>query len=72
MGATIAVAAIAAATGLLSPPAGADSLVPLGGGAGIIVSGSYCTLGTIGHDKAGELVGFTAGSCGGTGAQGAH
>ena len=40
----------------------------LGGGAGIVVGGSYCTLGTIGHDKIGELVGFTAGHCGGLGA----
>jgi hypothetical protein len=40
----------------------------LGGGAGIIVSGTNCTLTTIGHDGSGALVGFTAGSCGGTGA----
>jgi hypothetical protein len=46
----------------------ADGQVGLGGGAGIVVEGSYCTLGTIGHDKAGELVGFTAGHCGGPGA----
>jgi hypothetical protein len=46
----------------------ADGQVVLGGGAGIVVEGSYCTLGTIGHDKTGELVGFTAGHCGGPGA----
>lgn len=39
--------------------------LPLGGGAGIVVNGTYCTLTTIGHDKAGDLVGFTAASCGG-------
>lgn len=48
---------------VLAPTAAAA--LPLGGGAGIIVDGTYCTLTTIGHDKAGELVGFTAASCGG-------
>lgn len=43
----------------------ASAALPLGGGAGIIVNGTYCTLTTIGHDKTGELVGFTAASCGG-------
>jgi hypothetical protein len=57
------------AAGLLTPTASADGQVPLGGGAGIVVDGTYCTLGTIGHDKTGELVGFTAGHCGGPGAQ---
>ena len=46
----------------------ADDKVVLGGGAGIVVEGSYCTLTTLGHDHAGELVGFTAGHCGGPGA----
>jgi hypothetical protein len=70
-----AVAAIAATlvvlivpTGRLSGIANADDKVVLGGGAGIVVEGSYCTLTTIGHDHAGELVGFTAGHCGGPGA----
>jgi hypothetical protein len=66
--ASIGVAAIVVA-GLLTPTASADGQVPLGGGAGIVVDGTYCTLGTIGHDKTGELVGFTAGHCGGPGAQ---
>lgn len=48
---------------LFAPTASAAN--PLGGGAGIIVDGTYCTLATIGHDKTGELVGFTAASCGG-------
>lgn len=48
--------------------AAADGAVPLGGGAGITVDGTPCTLATIGHDKAGELIGFTAGHCGGPGA----
>ena len=49
---------------VLRAPAAVAAL-PLGGGAGIVVNGTYCTLTTIGHDKAGELVGFTAASCGG-------
>lgn len=62
--------AIVAAVALLpSAVASADDAVPLGGGAGIIVNGNFCTLTTIGHDKAGEVVGFTAASCGGPGAQ---
>lgn len=48
---------------LLAPPASAA--LALGGGAGIVVDGTYCTLATIGHDKTGDLVGFTAASCGG-------
>lgn len=48
-------------TGLLTPTASAGGQVALGGAAGIEVGGTYCTLGTIGHDKAGALVGFTAG-----------
>jgi hypothetical protein len=52
---------------LLAPAAWAA--VPLGGGAGIVVAGSYCTLTTIGHDNTGELVGFTAAHCGGPGAE---
>jgi hypothetical protein len=58
------VAALAAAVALASPIA-ADAKVPLGGGAGITVNGTLCTLATIGHDNSGELVGFTAASCGG-------
>jgi hypothetical protein len=52
----------------LGSVAAADDKVVLGGGAGIIVAGNNCTLTTIGHDKSGELVGFTAGHCGGPGA----
>ena len=63
-----AVVALVASAGLLSPTATADGSVVLGGGAGIVVEGSYCTLATIGHDQAGELIGFTAGHCGGPGA----
>jgi hypothetical protein len=54
---------------LADPPAAAEDKLAFGGGAGIIVDGSYCTLTTIGHDRAGELVGFTAAHCGGPGAQ---
>jgi hypothetical protein len=52
----------------VAPDAAAEATVMLGGGAGIIVNGTNCTLTTIGHDGGGALVGFTAGSCGGTGA----
>jgi hypothetical protein len=45
----------------------ADSPALLGGGAGIIVNGTYCTLTAIGHDNSGALVGFTAATCGGPG-----
>ena len=62
---TAASFALIASTGLPSITAGADNTIPLGGGAGIIVNGTYCTLTTIGHDKTGDLVGFTAASCGG-------
>lgn len=40
----------------------------LGGGAVIVLNGdSYCTLTTIGHNRAGDIVGFTGAKCGGTG-----
>ena len=55
--------------GLLTPAATADDKVPLGGGAGITVNGTSCTLSTIGHDNTGKLMGFTAASCGGPGSQ---
>jgi hypothetical protein len=45
--------------------AAADGAVPLGGGAGITVNGTPCTLTTIGRDSAGNLVGFTSAHCGG-------
>ena len=69
--------ATAAATmvGLLSllllpaSTASADDRVPLGGGAGIVVNtGTLCTLTAIGHDKFGDLIGFTSAHCGGPGA----
>lgn len=48
-----------------APPAAA--MVILGGGAPIVVDGNnYCTLTTIGRDRAGDMVGFT-GACGGPG-----
>jgi hypothetical protein len=51
----------------LGSVAAADDKVVLGGGAGITVSGTPCTLTAIGHDKTGELTGFTASTCGGPG-----
>jgi hypothetical protein len=64
-----AVVASGLGAGSLMPVASADGETPLGGGAGIVVDGSHCTLNTIGHDRSGELVGFTAAHCGGPGAQ---
>jgi hypothetical protein len=55
------------AGGLFAPSSWADGQVPLGGGAGITVNGTMCTLATIGHDGTGQLVGFTAATCGGPG-----
>lgn len=64
------VVALVASAGVLSSAAtaAADDKVVLGSGAGIVVDGRYCTLATIGHDHVGDLVGFTAGHCGGPGA----
>lgn len=42
--------------------AAADDLIPLGGGAGIVVAGSYRTLTTVGHDKTGEIRCFACGA----------
>ena len=50
--------------------AGAQGLVTLGGGSGLVVNGeSLCTLTTIGNDNRGNLIGFTSAHCGGPGAQ---
>jgi hypothetical protein len=66
--ATFALTSVAViASCLLSGVAAADGAVPVGGGAGITVNGTYCTLATIGHDSSGGLVGFTAATCGGPG-----
>jgi len=68
--ATAAAAAVLVATFIGGPDrATADDTVLLGGGAGIMVDGNFCTLATIGHDGADELVGFTSAHCGGPGAQ---
>lgn len=68
-----AVAALVVLVALVAPVrpvAGADADVPLGGGAGIVVDeDTFCTLTAIGHDNAGDLVGFTSAHCGGPGAQ---
>ncbi|CAM2881876.1 peptidase [Mycobacterium intermedium] len=52
-----------------SSTATADDKIPLGGGAGIVVNGAtLCTLTAIGHDKFGDLIGFSSAHCGGPGA----
>jgi hypothetical protein len=65
--------AIAAAPAGLAFPAfaaAAADKVAIGGGAGIVIGGdTFCTLTTIGHDKQGNLIGFTSAHCGGPGAQ---
>ncbi|SED69623.1 hypothetical protein SAMN04488550_2989 [Gordonia malaquae] len=68
--ALVSVAAVAA-TAALMPAATADAAprATIGGGSGIIVGGNaLCTLTTIGHDRAGRLVGLTAAHCGNLGA----
>jgi hypothetical protein len=55
--------------GLCGGMAGAVDTALLGGGAGIVVDGNHCTLTTIGHDGAGDLVGFTAAHCGPSGSE---
>ena len=64
---TIPLAMTVASAARVSGVAAADGAVALGGGSGITVNGTLCTLATIGHDKAGELIGFTAARCGGPG-----
>jgi len=60
--ALIGVSGMTATTASAAPPVG------LGGGAGIVIAdNAVCTLTTIGHDRAGRLVGLTAGHCGGRG-----
>lgn len=69
----IAVAALTmpiALVGLNGTAAIADEKVVLGGGAGIdLRAGTGCTLTTIGHDNAGDLMGLTSTHCGGRGAE---
>jgi hypothetical protein len=60
---------LVAFAGVIAPAAHADTSIPLGGGAGITVNGTYCTLTTIGHDSTGQLIGITAAHCGGPGSQ---
>ncbi|VCT92140.1 hypothetical protein MHAS_03865 [Mycolicibacterium hassiacum DSM 44199] len=59
------------AVSMVSPPvAAAQTQVPLGGGSGLVVNGeTMCTLTAIGHDRNGDLVGFTSAHCGGPGAK---
>ncbi len=69
-----AVAVLATLTTLVVPavrpgPATAEDKVVLGGGAGIVVlPDTLCTLTAIGHDRTGDLIGFTSAHCGGPGA----
>ncbi|MFI8568263.1 serine protease [Rhodococcus sp. NPDC078407] len=63
----VGAAAIVASVGVGT--ASAVTPAALGGGSGIIVGGqAECTLTTIGNDRDGNLVGFTAGHCGQAGA----
>jgi len=59
---------VMAPSGLPSATATAPEKALLGGGAGIEFDGNnLCTLTTIGHNKTGELIGFTSAHCGGPG-----
>lgn len=61
----VAVAELVALAGVLTPAAAANDKVLLGGGAGIELDGdNLCTLTTIGHNKTGDLIGFTSAHCG--------
>ena len=62
-----AVVAVIIINELFAPAAHAEGPAPLGGGAGITVNDTACTLTTIGHDNSGALTGFTASTCGGPG-----
>ncbi|TSE00295.1 trypsin-like peptidase domain-containing protein [Skermania sp. ID1734] len=65
------VMAVGAASALVGVGGAAAAPAPstLGGGSGIIIDDEFeCTLTTIGHDGAGNLVGLTAGHCGDAGA----
>ena len=67
--AAVAVGAALAAPVSAAAPAQAAPL-PMGGGSGIVIDGdTLCTLTTIGHDAAGNLIGFTSAHCGGPGAK---
>lgn len=65
------VIALVAGFAVSAMPAGAGPAAPsvvLGGGSGIYVGEGLCTLGAIGYDAGGRLVGLTAGHCGDVGA----
>jgi hypothetical protein len=48
----------------------AAPLAPVGGGSGIVIDSRYgCTMTTVGHDRAGRLIGLTAGHCGDVGSR---
>ncbi len=66
--ALLALAALVVPVG--APGRAAAEPLALGGGAGIVVEGdTLCTLTSIGHDRAGDLIGFTSAHCGGPGAE---
>ncbi|HEU4361507.1 MAG TPA: S1 family peptidase [Mycobacterium sp.] len=68
--ALIALAAPATLVARPGPAVAAEDKVVLGGGAGIVVEGdTLCTLTAIGHDRSGDLIGFTSAHCGGPGAE---
>ncbi|MBS9534779.1 serine protease [Mycobacterium sp. M1] len=65
---TVAAAATLALAGSGAvPTATADGGVVIGGGAAILVNNTTCTLGAIGTDRAGDVVGLTSTACGGPG-----
>ncbi|WP_018178948.1 hypothetical protein [Jongsikchunia kroppenstedtii] len=71
----LAAASVVGATTILlgsGSAAAAGGPIPIGGGSGILIThgSNYtnaCTVATIGHDAAGDLVGLTGARCGGAG-----
>ncbi|MFZ2239010.1 MAG: S1 family peptidase [Gordonia amarae] len=64
------VLAVLIPTGLVSSPAQAAPGFTVGPGTAIVIDGSAaCTLAVAGHDKAGRLIGLSAGHCGNVGSK---
>lgn len=64
-GSSVAAVVLAVGGVFAAAPAAADAPVLIGGGAAITVNGTVCTLGAIGTDRAGDVVGLTSTACGG-------
>ena len=66
----VGAAALALSPMVATPIADAAPKAAVGGGTGIVIDGrALCSLTAVGHDRAGRLVGLTAGHCGGLGSR---